>query len=240
MAGREGPQPGMGDKAHELRRPLGVARGFLDMLLEDKLGSIGDAQRTLLLRVQVKLDEALHSLEQELLLGRLDESFTPTMQSLELGQEIESAAERARVRFELAGGCLSVERPETAVTVRADRGLLARILDNLLDNAITHTDGAPRAKVQAGSLERSFVRVCDEGVGIDPELREQIFARGFRADPSGARPGSGLGLYLSRQAAQQMGAELALEWTYPGRGSCLLLQLRHADEGNGDEVATAS
>jgi signal transduction histidine kinase len=222
----------MGETAHELRRPLGVARAFVEMLLEGKLGTVMDAQRTALLRVQSKLDEALHALTQELMVSRLEaDALSPTMRELDLGQEAEAAVERAQARVELAGGTTSFQRPDAEITAVADRGLLAQVLDNLLDNAISYADGVPRIELQAGVAERPFVRVCDEGVGIDPDLRDQIFDQGFRAHPAGPRLGSGVGLHLSRRAAEAMGGELAVEWTQPGQGSCFRLQLRSADQG---------
>lgn len=234
MPERDRWQSGMGELAHELRRPLGIARAFVEMLLEGKLGMLMDAQRTALLRVQSKLDEALHGLDEELLLSRLEaDVLSPTMHSLDLGQEAEAAVERAQARVDLAEGTLSFQRPDAEITAVGDRGLLAQVLDNLLDNAITYAEGPPRIELQVGNAELPFLRVCDEGVGIGPELRDQIFDRGSRAHPGEPRSGWGLGLHLSRHAAEAMGGELALEWTQLGRGSCFRLKLRSADQRAG-------
>ena len=210
---------------HELRRPLGVALGYLTMLLEGELGSLAAAQRRALLQIQSKLTETQSELEQLVLEGRL-ETDRPAMRRLDLVQEAESSIGRTQPRIELAGGSLALERPPSAVLALADSALLARILDNVLGNAITCADGPPRVTVQAGMAHAPFLRIRDEGIGMDPGLHEQIFWRGFHADPTGTRPGSGLGLYLSRQAAQLMEANLWLEWTEPGRGSCFRLDLQ--------------
>jgi signal transduction histidine kinase len=230
MPNRESSQPGMGDwaeAAHELRRPLGVAQGYLTMLLEGHLGSLADAQRRALLRIQSKLAETQNQLEQQVLQGRLDaDAVAPALRRLDLVEVAESAIERAQPRIELAGGSLRFEPPQFGVPAIADSALLARILDNLLDNAITYADGTPQVSVRVGLADGPFLRICDGGAGMDPALRERIFARGFRADPGGGRPGSGLGLYLSRRAAQLMGASLWVEWTQPGEGSCFRLDLK--------------
>jgi signal transduction histidine kinase len=234
---------GLGEKAHELRRPLGVALGYLEVLLEGRLGSMSDAQRKALVHIQAKLSEAHQDLEALVLLGRLEaNALRPTLQGLDVAREVESAMGRAQARVELAEGSVTLDQPETAVSALADRALLARILDNLLDNAIAYTDGAPRVALQVAADEvakRPVVRVSDEGVGMNPELREQIFVRGFRAASSGAPSGSGLGLYVSRQAAEQMGAELVVERTQPGQGSCFRLELSRAD-GGGEVAPRAS
>ena len=74
------------------------------------------------------------------------------------------------------------------------------------------------------------VTVFDNGVGIASELRERIFERFFRItegdlDP---RPGTGLGLYISRSLAERQGANLRLEWSRPGRGSAFVLAFPQA------------
>lgn len=212
---------------HELRRPLGVAQGYLTMLIEGHLGSLADGQRRALLRIQSKLAETQSQLEQWVLQGRLEtDSVTPALRRLDLVREAESAIERAQPRIELQGGSLGFEPPQFRVPAIADSALLARILDNLLDNAITYADGAPQVNVQVDMADGPLVRICDGGMGMDPSLGEQIFERDFRADPAGGRPGSGLGLYLSRRAAELMHAWLWVEWTQPGQGSCFRLDLQ--------------
>lgn len=234
MAGGDGWGLGTGEMAHELRRPLGVARGLVDMLLAHGLGALTDPQRTALLRIHAKIDEALNDLEQHVLLDRAQTgAITAAIHPLDVAREVELAVGRVLVRIELASGGVTLDAsaaagPDGPIMALADKGLLARILDNLLDNAITCTEGAPQITVEAGIADRPFVRVADQGMGMDPRLREQIFLRGFRSDPSGTRTGSGLGLYLSRRAAEQMGAELWLEWTEPGRGSCFRLDLQRS------------
>jgi two-component system, OmpR family, sensor histidine kinase KdpD len=219
------------EAAHEIRRPLGVALGYVAMLLEGQLGALPDAQRQALLQVQAKLKDAHHQLEQQVLLDRLEtDAVMPEMRRVDLVSEVQAAIGRSQASAELARATLTSNQPTRAIHALADSALLERVLDNVLDNALASATGTPQVEVETGVDDRPFVRVCDGGKGISPELREQVFARGFRADRS--RSGSGLGLYLSRQAAEQMGATLWLEWTQPGQGSCFRLDLRPAPDGS--------
>lgn len=212
------------EATHEIRRPLGVGLGYLGMLLEGQLGPLSDAQRRAVLQVHGKVTEAHRQLEQQVLLGRLETgSVVPAMRRLDLVGEVELAVARAQAAAELRGATITFNRPRDPIYAFADGALLARILDNILENALNSARGAPRVAVETGVADGPFVRICDEGIGVDPGLREEIFARGFRADPN--RPGSGLGLYLSRQAAEHIGAALRLEWSQPGQGSCFRLDL---------------
>ena len=67
--------------------------------------------------------------------------------------------------------------------------------------------------------------VEDAGRGVPKAFREAIFRRFVRADDRASAPGTGLGLYLSRQLAQLQGGSLKLDWTEEGRGSRFSLRL---------------
>jgi signal transduction histidine kinase len=73
-----------------------------------------------------------------------------------------------------------------------------------------------------------LVSVEDHGVGIDPELAERVFERFYRVnDPAlGYPPGTGLGLYISRDLAQRSGGALVLERSTPREGSRFSFSLR--------------
>jgi signal transduction histidine kinase len=81
------------------------------------------------------------------------------------------------------------------------------------------------------------VSVEDHGVGIDPELAERVFERFYRVnDPAlGYPPGTGLGLYISRDLAQRSGGALVLERSVPREGSRFRFSL-HAPTSQEDEA----
>jgi len=103
---------------------------------------------------------------------------------------------------------------------------VGRILDNLLNNALSYSSGPPRVTVTVHADEPR-VEVRDRGRGVTAEQRERIFERFYRIDdPSLPHvPGTGLGLYISRQLASRMGGRLTLERTVRGKGSTFTLRL---------------
>lgn len=121
----------------------------------------------------------------------------------------------------------------TPAVVRADARMLARLLGNLVDNAIKYT---PRGTVlvcarrtrggPSGTAPAWRIEVRDSGVGIDTAHREQVFEEFFQVDNPGRDRSRGLGLGLSLVAsmAQVMGARIALR-SAPGRGSSFSLVL---------------
>ena len=111
--------------------------------------------------------------------------------------------------------------------LHADSALVRQILVNLVDNAIKYSSRGDRIEVLV-SDETTQVRVAvvDEGIGIPPSEQERIFEKFYRVDPEMMTGigGSGLGLYISREIAQQMGGSLTMR-SAPGRGSTFILQL---------------
>ena len=228
----------LAEVTHETRRPLGLARSYLSLILEDQLGPVTGALRERLEQVDAKLSEALSALDNRLvLLSTLErnERQPTSQQSVDLVAAVEGAINRAQVRRELAEGRLDFQHAPPPIRARADSMLLGRVLDNLLENALVYSVGPPQVTVEAGFDQpgRPFVRVIDQGVGMTEGVAASIFERGFRGDPANSRSGSGLGLWLSRRAAEQMEARLVLESTEPGRGSAFLLELQPNGERAG-------
>jgi signal transduction histidine kinase len=147
--------------------------------------------------------------------------------ALDLREATEEAVSRAQPRATLLQAELSTRLPKHPVVVEADPEHIGRILDNLINNALTYGTGRPRISVIVSDGLRPQVAVEDRGLGIRPDMRERVFERFFRIDnPSiGAQPGTGLGLYIGRVLAERQGGSLILERSDPGRGSKFVLRL---------------
>jgi two-component system sensor histidine kinase SenX3 len=140
---------------------------------------------------------------------------------------VQEALRRAEARVHLLGANVTVQAPETAVMVQADREQLGRIMDNLINNALTYTNTRPEVSIEVSATPVPQVAVSDRGVGISPELRERVFERFFRIDHPelGPQPGTGLGLFISRELAQRLGGNLELAWSEMGKGSRFEMRL---------------
>jgi two-component system sensor histidine kinase SenX3 len=153
--------------------------------------------------------------------------LTPNPKPLSVGEAVRKAVARARPRAELVQATVQME-PGNDVTVLADEALVGKILDNLLNNAMTYADHPPTIRVAARKEgQQVSLTVADDGIGISVEDQGRIFARFARgSDPMVMKkPGTGLGLYLSRGLAEQMGGSLNLKSSQPGKGSTFVLRL---------------
>jgi signal transduction histidine kinase len=120
---------------------------------------------------------------------------------------------------------LAVDAP-AELRVRTDRIKLARVVRNLLSNALKFTDaGSITASCRAGGGAVE-IRVADSGVGIAPADRERIFLEFTQLNGASAaeRAGWGLGLAICRRLVALMGGTLEVE-SEPGRGSTFIVRL---------------
>ncbi|MGA5299890.1 sensor histidine kinase [Nucisporomicrobium flavum] len=103
--------------------------------------------------------------------------------------------------------------------VRGDHGMLRRLLENLLGNALKYVRPGETARVHVSARpeEDGMVRieVTDEGVGIPDGQHEAIFAELHRAHPD-AYPGTGLGLTICRRIAQRLGGAIGADPHFRG------------------------
>jgi signal transduction histidine kinase len=199
--------------AHDLRTPIARAR----MRLENALLSAPD-------------EESLRA-AMETTVADLD-GISRVFQALLRIAEAEAGARRAP--FDLAVvladavevyGALAEERgqhletswPEK-LTMVGDRDMVLQAIANLLDNAVKFTPEGGTIRLRAGVPARGKreIIVRDEGPGLAAEDRARAGERFFRADPSRALPGSGLGLSLVKAVAALHGGELRLGDGQPG------------------------
>jgi len=174
-----------------------------------------------------RLKELLDAL---LMLARAD---TATLVSRSAPVDLAATAYEAAKRAVENARRLGLDRTEITVdavrslTVEGDAHLLMRALENLLDNALRHGGGHTALHV-ASTGASAAITVCDEGRGIPLALRETLFNRFVRGDPSRSTEGFGLGLAIAREIASAHGGTLELLPSERGATFEMRLPLRAA------------
>jgi signal transduction histidine kinase len=116
-----------------------------------------------------------------------------------------------------------------AARARADIGMVERVLENLLDNALRHTPSGGSVTLEVGRAgSRARVAVRDTGSGIAAQDLPGIFERYDRLDRSAPGSPAGLGLAIARRIVRLHGGELAVQSTL-GSGSCFDFDLPLAE-----------
>ena len=216
----------LANMSHELRTPLNAIIGFTRIVSRNSK-ALPEKQLDNLSKVLVSAEHLLALIDEILDLSRieagevtLDISETNVTDVLrEVTDSLEPLVDRPRVQLVVDA---STELPR----VVTDRDKLKQILLNLVSNAVKYTDEgtiAVRAEAVDGRLR---VGVSDTGVGIPVEELGKIFDEFHRADGavSPSRPGTGLGLTISRRLARTLGGDVTVE-SSPGVGSTFTLDL---------------
>ena len=188
------------DASHEMRTPLTVIRGHLDVMRATREFD-PDAEETLDL-VSDELDRTILLVNDLLSLARLEAGPPRPFRLFDLAEVAEDAVVRAQG---LGQRRISLDR-DAVLTVQGDRGMLLQALLNLLSNAVNHTLEDGRIMVRC-TVEgtRGVVTVEDDGPGISPQDLDRVFDRFYRSmgtRRAGDSAGSGLGLTISRRLVQ--------------------------------------
>ena len=213
--------------AHELRTPLSVISGYLSMIQDGSFGPPSDGWRAPLDTVAMKASELSDLVRSLLTAARLQAGTLPSNRvPVDLRQAVRDACARAQPRSEMLGGQVVLAMPDSPVAVSADEDQVGRVLDNLLNNGLTYSEPPARVEVTLTAGEVAEVLVVDNGIGIEPAQQLRVFERFYRADPAVTmQSGTGLGLYIARELANQHGGTLELVASHPGQGSTFAFRL---------------
>jgi signal transduction histidine kinase len=212
------------DASHELRTPLAAIKARIQ-LARGRKRTVAEHERVL--DELARDTDRLIGLSSQLL--EQDSAAAPGV-----ADAAEVIGETARTHALAAQGAIQLDLAE-GIIVAVDAAVLARILTNLLDNAVRH--GAPPVTIAdrtAGPW--AVITVADAGPGLDAELLSRATHRFARADEARSRPGSGLGLSLVERLVTEAAGELRLCFagTHVSHGRLTSLRCHH------DERMTAT
>jgi signal transduction histidine kinase len=210
--------------SHELRTPIASIRVALELATEhegEDQGSGDGGSRCELLRgiacdlseLEQLVEDILITARLDLLAGRAGDTTPPLrLTSVSSAQLIEQAAARFATAY--PEHQLTIELAGDVCELRADRALLRRALDNILDNAGKYSDPGSQVTLRARpAAEGLYLEIRDQGIGIAAADQPHLFTPFFRSDRSRARStgGVGLGLVLSRRIVEAHGGTLSIE-----------------------------
>jgi signal transduction histidine kinase len=209
------------DMSHEMRTPLTVMSGYAQYAVE-QIRVSGVNEQTLADLATIG-DEAKRLAE--MADGTLKILTSANTEARRNAAEVDISALTMRLSPLFGAIC---SRKGRRLTTRIDEGLpcvhgdtdaLTQLLWNILQNAITHSDGDVTLSATT-EADRIVIAVEDNGAGIPPALLPRIFERGV----SGSKGGSGIGLAICRENTERHGGELTAE-SEPGRGTAVTVRL---------------
>ena len=215
--------------SHELRTPIASLKAMVETL-ED--GAIADraAARDFLSRIHQEVDDLSQLVNELLSLNRIESGEEPletavVSSSLLLRQ----AASRMAPLAGRAGVALTVEAPDDLPPVRVDAEQIARVLTNLVHNALKFTPAGGTVTLGgAAEGDRVALWVRDTGLGMERADLERVFERFYKTDRARASGGTGLGLAIVKHVVHAHGGSVGATSDGPGRGSTFTVSLPRA------------
>ena len=175
--------------AHELRTPLSVVAGYLALLAEGSLGAAPPNWQMPLEMLNSKTGELNRIVDDLLLASRMDVgALTGRTLVFDLRDAARSAIKRVEPRALLLNAEISLEGAEELLAVEADPEHIGRIIDNLLNNALTYCSTTPVVALKLANPKAPSLSVHDNGVGIPSAKRELVLQRFVRLAPHALRP----------------------------------------------------
>ena len=203
--------------SHDLQEPLRMVAAYSDLLQKrfgGQLGPTGEEYIRHTVQGAIRMETLLRDLR------------TYTQMSMEEHEPSEDLDAGEVLNKALANLELSIKESGAAITrtalprIRMYEFQLQQIFQNLIGNAIRYrSDDPPRIKIAAIREGKEWViSVQDNGIGIAPEFREQIFGIFKRLHNRADYPGTGMGLAICRRIIERIGGRIWVE-SEPGRGS---------------------
>ena len=221
--------------SHDLQEPLRTLSSYaklVDRRYADKLDDEGREFLGFITEAAARMQKLIEDLLAFSKAGSAEMKIEPQ----DVGELVAEVREQIAAKIRDTGASVTVS---ASGHVEADRAQLLRLLQNLISNAINyrHPDRPPAIDVQVVSrFNDCELRVSDNGVGIEPEQQERVFALFQRLHTEDQVPGTGMGLAICRRIAQRHGGEISVT-SNPGEGSCFLVRLNRPAAAIGQHAA---
>ncbi len=214
------------DASHEMRTPLAVIKGKLELLANASGDKIDDHfEHISKIMSEVRGLEKLNS--DLLLLSKEDLSLGDNIGRFDLNDFIDEISEFYTDLAEIKDKKFSIIRPEESTMVEWDYNKIKRVLTILLENAFKYTDENGEIQLKIELLKKSVkISVKDNGIGIKAEDKERIFDRFYRSEFVRGQNigGTGIGLSLLKSISKSLGIKVKVNSEY-GVGSEFILDI---------------
>lgn len=207
--------------AHELRGPITVIHGYLDVLQQEMGDTMSAEQNELLKRLVVSSNRLSSYVSNILNASRYDRRHLKVHLSEDtLANVYATISDDMSLRASSQNRLLNVNFPDNLPTIAADRASLSEVIGNLIDNAIKYSNEGGSVSVTAAADAR-FVKVMveDRGIGMPSSVVSNLFHKFYRSHRSRETvAGTGIGLYISKAIVESHGGTIGVR-SVEGQGS---------------------
>ncbi|USN96216.1 MAG: HAMP domain-containing histidine kinase [Candidatus Nomurabacteria bacterium] len=197
--------------AHELRGPITVIRGYLDVINEELGPKMEDDQEELMQRLIVASNRLTSYINNILNASRYDRRHLKLHLTEESVRHIyDLISDDMQMRASAQNRILVTDLPESLPTVAADANAIGEVLGNLIDNAIKYSNEGSLVHVTAHAIPGFIeISVIDRGIGMPSNVIQNLFHKFYRSHRSRETvAGTGIGLYICRAIVSSHGGTI--------------------------------
>ena len=202
--------------SHDLQEPLRMIRVYSELLQQTfggQLGQVGDEFIRHTVEGATRMDNLLRGLRTYL---QVSATYHPPLEETDAGEVLNKTLLNLQAAIEESGASITVA---ALPRVRMHEFQMEQLFQNLIGNAIRYRNSVPRIKIAATLQDTNWLfSVQDNGIGIEPRFKEQIFGVFKRLHTNSQYPGTGMGLAICQRIIERAGGRIWVE-SEPEKGS---------------------
>lgn len=213
--------------AHELRGPITVIRGYIDVLTDELGDTLQEEQKELFRRMGVSANRLSGYINNILNTSRFDRRHLRMhLSETTVADVYDTIRDDMAMRAGSQNRLLNVSIPEGLPTIAADTASLGEVFGNLIDNAIKYSNEGGAITVSAASKGDTVEwAVQDRGIGMPASVVSNLFQKFYRSHRSRETvAGTGIGLYISKAIVESHGGNISVR-SEDGHGSTFIVTL---------------
>ncbi|MGH7218038.1 MAG: sensor histidine kinase [Candidatus Microsaccharimonas sp.] len=213
--------------AHELRGPITVIRGYIDVLSDELSETLAEDQKELFRRLAVSANRLSGYINNILNTSRYDRRHLRMhLSETSMSTVYDTIRDDMALRASSQNRLLTVNIPDGLPTIAADTASLGEVFGNLIDNAIKYSNEGGAISVTAASKGDTVeLYVEDRGIGMPANVMSNLFQKFYRSHRSRETvAGTGIGLYISKAIVESHGGTISVR-SEDGRGSVFTISL---------------
>lgn len=209
--------------AHELRTPVTVIKGYLE-ILDNEIGSDLDPEyREFIRKLEVSASQLAGSINNILHVSHIEHGeLNLQLEVSDWREIIDDVVEELNKKAATQGKSVVTDIQDDLPQVSVDRVSITEVLNNLIDNAIKYSDRGQEVKVRVTADRKAGIlstEVIDQGVGMPSNTIDKLFTKFYRSHRTRtSHRGTGLGLYMSKEIVEAHGGRVHVE-SKEGEGS---------------------
>ncbi len=198
--------------SHELKTPVTIISGFLELLLSSEFGKITEEQKNVIETIKRNTSRLIRLIDNLVTLRGLEfHEISLEKEIIFPNEMLEEVIEETKNFVEQKNLSLEYDIQDNLPLIRGDKYKIVQVMFNLIDNAIKFTPPGGKIRIKAKRLKKNIkISVEDTGIGISEEEIPNIFKRFYQIDGSTTRKysGTGIGLTISKDIVEAHGGKI--------------------------------